>query len=373
MDPTVSLDTPDAFTEEADGAQLAGPQDPEGPKAVNMADAAEPQAATAGTGAADRLPVEEPALVSVACDEAANAAEPQAARAGPGRVDGSELKEAAAAFAGPAEAASADTAKTLAAGACPTPADEPGHEQADAPVPCADLRHATGAGQPRAIAAKPEPEREPAASCVAPIESAHEAARLQTQAVLAASDSVEEVETGKAAPAIVCPEAALEANTMEPQALPDSTEAADAPEAGEPSAPVAHSDMAQDVDMLEAHDVDMPNLQAMPACAALADEAPKPAQPQSAPLMSADMPLKEAVAAEQLALAAEKHSILWARVKGFPHWPVCLFSLSVTVANVLRPDPHIVAKGMIGLQSSQQDSADSTWRVKEIGSRTTWP
>ena len=373
MDPTVSLDTPDSSLEEADGAQLAEPQNPEGPKAVDMANAAEPQAATASTGAADRSHVEEPALVFVACNEAASAAEPQAAIADPGRADGPKLKEAAAASAGPDEAASADTAKTLAAGACPTPADESGHKQADAPVPCADLRHATGAERAHAIAAKPEPEREPAASCVAPVESAHEAARLQTQAVLAASKPVDEVETGKAASDTACPEAAFEAATLEPQALPDSTEAADAPEAVETAAPVARSDMAQDVDMLEVHDMDTPDLQAMPACAALADEAPKAAQPQSAPPMSADMPLKEAVAAEQLALTAEKHSILWARVKGFPHWPVCLFSLSVTVANVLRPDPHIVAKGIIGLQGSQQDSADSTWRVKEIGSRTTWP
>lgn len=340
MDPTVSLDP---FMEEADGAQLAEPQDPEGPKVVNRA-AAGPHATTAGTGAADMPPVEEPALVSVACNEAAHAAELQAAKAGLGRADGPKLKDAAAASAGPAEAASADIARTLAAGACPTVADDSGHGQADAPVPCADLRHATGAERTHAIAAKPELEREPVASCVAPIESALEAANLQTQAVPAASEPADEIETGKAAPATVRPEAAFEATTMEPQALPDSTEAADAPEVVEASAPVAGSDMAQDVDMLEAHDVDTPDLQAMPACAALADGAPKVAQPQSAPSMSADMPLKEAVAAEQLALAAEKHSILWARVKGFPHWPVCLFLLSVMVANVLGPDPHVAAK-----------------------------
>ena len=125
--------------------------------------------------------------------------------------------------------------------------------------------------------------------------------------------------------------------------------------------------------MLEVHDMDGPGLQAMPACAALADEAPKAAQLQSAPPMSVGMPLREAVAAEQLALAAEKHSILWARVKGFPHWPVCWLSLSVTEANVLCPEPHIDAKGKVGLQDSQQDHADSTWGVKDISHRIAWP
>ena len=384
MEPTAALEAPDAFNEEAEGPQLAKPQDPEGPKATSTAHAAVPascakaahaaesQAATAGICAADRSHGEEATLVSVACNEVANAAKPQAARADLGKAGGRKLQEAAAALEAPAEAASAiHTAETLAAGAHPESADEARHKPADhAPVSCADLRHATSAEEPHAIAAKPnvatEPARERAASCVAVTESAHAAAGLQTQADLAASKPVEELKTGKAAPAAVPPVAALDVITMEPQAMPDSTGPADAPEAVVPLVPVARSDVAQDVDLLEVHDRDGPEPQAMPACAALADGAPSAAQPQGAPPMSADMPLKEAVAAEHLALAAEKHGILWARVKGFPHWPVRLVSLSVKLAIVLHPDWHIIATGKVGLQDSRQDRADSTWRVKDI-------
>ena len=169
----------------------------------------------------------------------------------------------------------------------------------------------------------------------------HDTVNLQAQAALAASEPADEGDRERADPATACTKAAFEVAVAEPQALSHCTETADA---AAPAAPAALLEVAQDGDMLEVH-MDRPKspAAAMPACAALADEASKAAQPQSAPAMSADMPLKELVAAEHLALAAEKHSILWARVKGFPHWPVCFFLFSAMPATALHPDPRIIA------------------------------
>ena len=62
------------------------------------------------------------------------------------------------------------------------------------------------------------------------------------------------------------------------------------------------------------------------ACTEMADEAEKagvtahPSDPEPEPK---ELNLRELAASEQMAQASEKHGIIWARVKGFPHWPVC--------------------------------------------------
>jgi len=61
------------------------------------------------------------------------------------------------------------------------------------------------------------------------------------------------------------------------------------------------------------------------ACTEIADEAERAGadESQQDPQAMPEEPgLKELVVSEKMVTAAEKHGILWARVKGFPHWPV---------------------------------------------------
>lgn len=61
------------------------------------------------------------------------------------------------------------------------------------------------------------------------------------------------------------------------------------------------------------------------ACTEMAVDAEKAgadASQQDPRAMPGEPSLKELVASEEMAKAAEKHGILWARVKGFPYWPV---------------------------------------------------
>ena len=63
------------------------------------------------------------------------------------------------------------------------------------------------------------------------------------------------------------------------------------------------------------------------ACTDMVDKAEKagiaatPLDPQP---IAKDLNLRELAASEQMTAAAQKHGIMWARVKGFPHWPVCI-------------------------------------------------
>ena len=96
------------------------------------------------------------------------------------------------------------------------------------------------------------------------------------------------------------------------------------------------------------------------ACTEAADAADKLGA--SAPLPDAQPVTKEpsareVAASDQMNEAAEKHGVMWARVKGFPHWPVraCfspLFTLSCFAATGVLPPSHRRACQVLALQSS---------------------
>ncbi len=62
------------------------------------------------------------------------------------------------------------------------------------------------------------------------------------------------------------------------------------------------------------------------ACTEMAGEAIQAGGPAPLPdpqPIPKELSLREVAASEQMTEAAEKHGIMWARVKGFPYWPVC--------------------------------------------------
>ena len=62
------------------------------------------------------------------------------------------------------------------------------------------------------------------------------------------------------------------------------------------------------------------------ACIEMTDEAEKagvPEPPADLRPMPKDLTVRELAASDQMTEAAERHGVMWARVKGFPHWPVC--------------------------------------------------
>ena len=62
------------------------------------------------------------------------------------------------------------------------------------------------------------------------------------------------------------------------------------------------------------------------ACTEMADAADKAgasAPPPDAQPVPKEPSAREVAASDQMSEAAEKHGVMWARVKGFPHWPVC--------------------------------------------------
>jgi FtsZ-interacting cell division protein ZipA len=132
------------------------------------------------------------------------------------------------------------------------------------------------------------------------LEAMGEAATEQATAASQPEDAVAQISATQPAAALKHVEPAMQSNDSEQPAVPEMAEC---------QAPEPESVAAQHADTGAGPTADL-------------EQAPETDGSAPAPVAGAHVSLGEAIAGPALIQAAATQRVIWARVKGFPHWPV---------------------------------------------------